>query len=99
MNRTMCLIDKSRAYFRCIMETPVEAGDVIGRYITLDSVQREIIGVLRPNIKVPRAAQVYIPLEDLRSDRDYLNREIIRILGARPSQPGRDARAGNGRFE
>ena len=48
--------------------------DVIGRYITLDSVQREIIGVLRPNIKVPRAAQVYIPLEDLRSDRDYLNR-------------------------
>ena len=48
--------------------------DVIGRYITLDSVQREIIGVLRPNIKVPRAAQVYIPLEDLRSDKDYLNR-------------------------
>ena len=48
--------------------------DVIGRYITLDSVQREIIGVLRSNIKVPRAAQVYIPLEDLRSDKDYLNR-------------------------
>ena len=47
---------------------------VIGRYITLDGVQREIIGVLRPNIKVPRAAQVYIPLEDLRSDKDYLNR-------------------------
>jgi putative ABC transport system permease protein len=48
--------------------------DVIGRNITLDSVQREIIGVLRPNIKVPRAAQVYIPLEDLRSDKDYVNR-------------------------
>src|SRR5262245_21686253 len=48
--------------------------NVIGRNITLDSVQREIIGVLRPNIKVPRAAQVYIPLEDLRSDKDYVNR-------------------------
>src|SRR4029450_6024085 len=48
---------------------------VIGQYITLDGVQREIIGVLRPNIKLPRAAQVYIPLEDLRADNDYLKRE------------------------
>src|SRR4029434_4833129 len=48
---------------------------VIGQYITLDGVQREIIGVLRPNIKLPRAAQVYIPLEDLRADKDYLNRD------------------------
>jgi putative ABC transport system permease protein len=48
--------------------------DVIGRNVTLDSVQREIIGVLRPNIKVPRASQVFIPLEDLRSDKDYMNR-------------------------
>ena len=48
---------------------------VIGQYITLDGVQREIIGVLRPNMKLPRAAQVYIPLEDLRADKDYLNRE------------------------
>src|SRR5215831_3092050 len=48
--------------------------DVIGRYITLDSVQREIIGVVRSNVKMPRAAQVYIPLDDLRSDKNYLNR-------------------------
>jgi putative ABC transport system permease protein len=48
---------------------------VIGQYITLDGVQREIIGVLAPNIKLPRAAQVYIPLEDLRADKDYLNRD------------------------
>ena len=48
--------------------------DVIGRNITVDSVQREIIGVLRPNIKLPRAAQIYIPLEDLRADKDYINR-------------------------
>jgi putative ABC transport system permease protein len=48
---------------------------VIGQNITLDGVQREIIGVLRPNIKLPRAAQVYVPLEDLRADKDYLNRD------------------------
>jgi putative ABC transport system permease protein len=47
---------------------------VMGRYITLDGVQREIIGVLRPNVKVPRAAQVYIPLEDMRADKDFVNR-------------------------
>jgi putative ABC transport system permease protein len=47
---------------------------VIGQSITLDGVQREIIGVLRPNVKLPRAAQIYIPLEDLRADKDYLDR-------------------------
>jgi putative ABC transport system permease protein len=47
---------------------------VIGQYITLDGTQREIIGVLRPNVKLLRAAQVYIPLEDLRAEKDYLNR-------------------------
>jgi putative ABC transport system permease protein len=48
---------------------------IIGQYITLDGVQREIIGVLRPNIKLPRAAQVYIPLDDLRTEKDYVNRD------------------------
>jgi putative ABC transport system permease protein len=48
---------------------------VIGQSITLDGVEREIIGVLRPNVKLPRAAQIFIPLEDLRADKDYLNRE------------------------
>jgi putative ABC transport system permease protein len=48
---------------------------VIGQYITLDEVQREIIGVLRPNIKLPRAPQVYIPLDDLRAEKDYVNRD------------------------
>jgi putative ABC transport system permease protein len=47
---------------------------VIGQSIMLDGVEREIIGVLRPNVKLPRAAQVYIPLEDLRADKDYLDR-------------------------
>ena len=48
---------------------------VIGQNVTLDGVQREIIGVLRPNVKLPRAAQVYIPLDDLRADKDYVNRD------------------------
>jgi putative ABC transport system permease protein len=47
---------------------------VIGQSIILDGVQREIIGVLPTNIQLPRKAQVYIPLDDLRSDKNYLDR-------------------------
>ncbi|MBV9007898.1 MAG: ABC transporter permease [Verrucomicrobia bacterium] len=47
---------------------------VIGQQILLDGVAREVIGVLPPNVKLPRRAEVYIPLEDLRADKDYLNR-------------------------
>jgi putative ABC transport system permease protein len=48
--------------------------NVIGQSIMLDGVQREIIGVLPANVQFPRKAQVCIPLEDLRADKDYLNR-------------------------
>lgn len=48
--------------------------DVIGQFITLDGVQREVIGVLPSNIQLARKAQVYIPLEDLRADKDYMDR-------------------------
>jgi putative ABC transport system permease protein len=47
---------------------------VIGQSIILDGVQREIIGVLPSNVQLPRKAQAYIPLEDFRADKDYLNR-------------------------
>ncbi|HEY2569136.1 MAG TPA: ABC transporter permease [Candidatus Udaeobacter sp.] len=47
---------------------------VIGQSIILDGVQREIIGVLATNVQLPRKAQVYIPLEDLRADKNYLDR-------------------------
>ncbi len=47
---------------------------VPGHSIMLDGVEREIIGVLPPNVKLPRQAQIYIPLEDLRGDKDYLQR-------------------------
>jgi putative ABC transport system permease protein len=48
--------------------------DVIGQSITLDGVEREIIGVLPSSVQLERKAQVYIPLEDLRADKDYLDR-------------------------
>jgi putative ABC transport system permease protein len=47
---------------------------VIGRSIILDSVEREIVGVLPPSVKLPRQAQIYIPLDDLRADKMYLDR-------------------------
>jgi putative ABC transport system permease protein len=47
---------------------------VVGQSIILDGVQREIIGVLPTNVQLPRKAQVYIPLEDLRADKDYMDR-------------------------
>jgi putative ABC transport system permease protein len=48
--------------------------NVIGQSITLDGVPREIIGVVPSNVQVARKAQVYVPLEDLRADKDYLDR-------------------------
>ena len=47
---------------------------VIGQSIMLDGVQRDIIGVLPSNVHLPRKAQVYIPLEDFRAEKDYLDR-------------------------
>jgi putative ABC transport system permease protein len=47
---------------------------VIGRSIILDSVEREVVGVLPPSVKLPRRAQIYIPLDDLRAEKDYLDR-------------------------
>ena len=47
---------------------------VVGQQLMLDGVAREIVGVLQPNVKLPRLAQVYIPVEDLRADKTVLNR-------------------------
>jgi putative ABC transport system permease protein len=48
--------------------------NAIGQSITLDGVQREIIGVVPSNVQLARKAQVYVPLEDFRADKDYLDR-------------------------
>jgi putative ABC transport system permease protein len=47
---------------------------VLGQSIMVDGVQREIIGVLPANVQLPRKVQVFITLEDLRADKDYLDR-------------------------
>ena len=47
---------------------------IIGQQILLDGVSREIIGVLSPDIKIPRLAEVYVPLDELRADKGVLNR-------------------------
>src|SRR4051812_5989508 len=46
----------------------------IGEHILLDGVSREIIGVLSPEIKLPRLAEVYVPLDELRAEKGVLNR-------------------------
>src|SRR5919197_1154601 len=45
---------------------------VLGQSIMLDGMQREIVGVVPVNVQLARKAQVYIPLEDLRADKDYM---------------------------
>jgi putative ABC transport system permease protein len=47
---------------------------VVGQSIMLDGVEREIIGVLPANVQLPRKVQVFITLEDLRADKDYVDR-------------------------
>jgi putative ABC transport system permease protein len=48
---------------------------VIGQTIMLNGEQREIIGVLPPNLQLPRKAQVFITLGDLRAAKDYIDRD------------------------
>lgn len=47
----------------------------IGERVLLDGVSREIIGVLSPEIRVPRLAEVYIPLDELRGRDNVLRRD------------------------
>ncbi len=47
---------------------------VIGEQVMVDGVSREIIGVLSPNIRIPRLAEIYIPLDEMRGEENILNR-------------------------
>jgi putative ABC transport system permease protein len=51
------------------------AKDVLGKQILVDGIPREIIGVLPPSVRVPRLAEVYIPLDDLRIAENVLIRD------------------------
>jgi putative ABC transport system permease protein len=49
--------------------------DVLGKHVLLDGVSREIIGVLPQTVRVPRLAEIYIPLDDLRVEPGVLLRD------------------------
>ena len=46
----------------------------LGQQLKIDSVPREIIGVVPARVGLPRNADVFIPLADLRADHDFLSR-------------------------
>jgi len=46
----------------------------IGQEILIDGVPREIIGVLPPNVRIPRLAEIFLPLDDLRAAKEMLER-------------------------
>ena len=52
-----------------------EAKNVIGQRLIVDAVPREIVGVLPNEMRVMRAAQVYIPLGDMRAQKEVLQRD------------------------
>ena len=47
---------------------------MIGQQITVDGVPREVIGVLPSQVQIPRKTQVYVPVSELRADKNLLNR-------------------------
>jgi putative ABC transport system permease protein len=49
--------------------------EVLGRQILIDGVSREIIGVLPAEVRLPRLAEVYVPLGDVRTEPGVLLRE------------------------
>lgn len=46
----------------------------IGQRLNIDSVPREIIGVVPERVRFPRTTDVFLPLADLRADHDLLSR-------------------------
>ncbi len=47
---------------------------VLGRRIMLDGVPREVVGILPPELKFPRLAEVLVPLGDIRAEANTLAR-------------------------
>ncbi len=48
---------------------------VIGQQLIVDAVPREIIGIVPNEMQIMRKAQVYLPLGDLRADKNVLQRD------------------------
>jgi putative ABC transport system permease protein len=51
------------------------APSVLGQRLLVDGVEREIIGVLPSRLRLPPAAGIYLPLDDLRLDPEILRRD------------------------
>ncbi|HEY4284841.1 MAG TPA: ABC transporter permease [Chthoniobacterales bacterium] len=47
---------------------------MLGQEIVVDGVSREIIGVVPSRVGIPRLAELFMPLDELRSDKDTLER-------------------------
>jgi putative ABC transport system permease protein len=48
---------------------------VLGQRLLVDGVVREIIGVLPSNVRLPLAAKIYVPLDDLKLEPEVLRRD------------------------
>ena len=49
--------------------------EVLGQHLLVDGVSYEIIGVLSPIVRVPRLAEIYVPLGDVRTEPGVLLRD------------------------
>lgn len=49
--------------------------EVLGQHLLVDGVSYEIVGVLPPTVKVPRLAEIYVPLGDVRMEEGVLHRD------------------------
>src|SRR5437868_8726539 len=47
---------------------------VLGQQLLVDGVPREIIGIVPQTVRLPRLAEIYLPLDELRSDESVLRR-------------------------
>jgi putative ABC transport system permease protein len=47
---------------------------VVGQQLSIDGMQREIVGVVPERVRFPRDCDIFLPLADLRADHDILSR-------------------------
>ncbi len=47
---------------------------LLGKYLTVEGQPREIIGIYPADLQVPRSAEIFLPLADLRAERSILSR-------------------------
>jgi putative ABC transport system permease protein len=48
--------------------------DAVGRSVMVDGISRTVVGIADPRVKIPRQAELYVPLGELRGQQNTLNR-------------------------